>query len=768
MGLGGYLVLGVVSLAVVRRAVAPISFRASAALLLLPLLFTFRAFVTGGIYAPIDLAYQTEPLVSYLDDAGVRDFHNSTLSDTYAQMIPWHSVVREAIFSGDWPLINPYMLGGDLLAGSAQPAPYDFFNLAGLLVPLEDSITMVAALAFLWAAIGAFLLARRFDMSELSALFTAVAWSLSSFVVFFIEAALGHTMLLLPLLCCAAIDVVRAPSRKTIVILAVALAWSILAGHPESLLQSVLIACAFGAYELWRRRDSRLRALTAAVAGGVLAILLSAIFLLPVLDALPQTTEWASRRAEGSEDLQTVSWRVSLLRLPANFIPFVYGTPWKEMSSAPPLMTPHTAMISGIFSGLAIAGMVVSRRRERFFLAGIALFGLLAGIGFPPLVHAFSHLPLLSLARNERFIAATVLAFALLAAMAVESLETVRIGWTMLVVACALLVMTLAMTPMMRDLKLSSTFIRGSTMTFLVPMFLAAATLISLRRSDLALPALMSIAILQRTAGAGGMYPTVPRQAFYREPSILRQLDRSGLYRFCAESSNLLPNIAAHYELEDVRGFQAMSLRRLQETFPLWCVGQRNWFNRVESLGSPFLSFLNVRYALHDPEGVLPANWRSIGMAGRLEIVENAAVLPRAFIPAVVHLGVSNDVEAMKQATNFAAECWIDRGSGTEQNGVGTVSIERSKFSIYALHANLLSDAWIVISQPAWKGWRAFDSGKEIPVRIANHAFVAIRLGAGRHEVALLFRPHSFVIGRAITIGALIALVLLWIWPPRS
>ncbi len=768
MGLAGYLLTAIVSIAIARRVFLPVSRRASAALILLPLLFTFRAFVTGAVFAPIDLGYQTEPLISYLDRFGVHEFHNPTLSDTYAQMIPWRAVVREAIFAGEWPLINPYMLSGDLLAGSAQPAPYDFFNLAGLLVPLVDSINMTAALAFLWAAIGAFLLARRLDLSETSALFAAAAWMASSFVVFFIEAALGHTMLLLPLVCCAAMDLARQPSVGRVIALAVVLSWVVFAGHPEGLMQVVVIGAVFGVYELSRQRKNRGRAAGAAVAAGVLAIFLSAIFLLPLIDALPQTTEYATRRAQGSEELQTVSWGLSLRRLPANFVPFLYGTPWKEMSSAPPMITPHSAMISGIFFALAVAGAVLSRRRERLFLIAIATFGLLAGIGFPPLVHAFSHLPLLSIARNERFIAATVLAFALLAAMAIESRETVRTGWTILIVASALLLLIAALTPTMRELKLSAAFIRMSSATLLVPMFLAGAMLLVVRRVRVAVPLLLLLALVQRSAGAGGMYPTVPRQAFYPEPAVLKHLAANGLYRFVGESYALLPNISAHYHIEDVRGFQAMSLQRLQETFPLWCVAQQNWFNRVDSLAPPFLSFLNVRYALHDPDRPLPEHWRAIGTAGALDLVENTAVLPRAFIPSSVRLGVANDLEEMKLAPDFATVSWIDHGSGSEKNGSGNVSIYRTHLSSYSLRANLLSDAWIVVSQAAWKGWRAFDGGKEIPVRIANHSFLAIRLGRGKHEVALVYRPHSFVIGRAITIVTFIGVVGLSIWSARQ
>ncbi|HEX9407101.1 MAG TPA: hypothetical protein VF975_07270, partial [Thermoanaerobaculia bacterium] len=62
MGLAGYLLTAIVSIAIARRVFLPVSRRASAALILLPLLFTFRAFVTGAVFAPIDLGYQTEPL----------------------------------------------------------------------------------------------------------------------------------------------------------------------------------------------------------------------------------------------------------------------------------------------------------------------------------------------------------------------------------------------------------------------------------------------------------------------------------------------------------------------------------------------------------------------------------------------------------------------------------------------------------------------------------------------------------------------------------
>ena len=82
-------------LALARRVVS-FSRGAGVALLLLPLLFTGRALLTGRVYAPVDLAYSTEPLASIARTAGIHHLGNTAVSDVYAQFIPWHAAVREA------------------------------------------------------------------------------------------------------------------------------------------------------------------------------------------------------------------------------------------------------------------------------------------------------------------------------------------------------------------------------------------------------------------------------------------------------------------------------------------------------------------------------------------------------------------------------------------------------------------------------------------------------------------------------------------------
>src|SRR5712691_3396351 len=139
------------------------------ALLLLPLLFTGRALVTGRVYGPIDLMYDAEPLSSLARGAGVTSVANPAPSDVAAQFIPWNAAVRSAFEHREWPLWNPFELCGDILAGAAQSAPYHPVTLLSLLLPAADAITFIAAMTYFLAALSAFLFLRTICTSEVAA-----------------------------------------------------------------------------------------------------------------------------------------------------------------------------------------------------------------------------------------------------------------------------------------------------------------------------------------------------------------------------------------------------------------------------------------------------------------------------------------------------------------------------------------------------------------------------------------------------------------------
>jgi hypothetical protein len=191
-------------------------------------------------------------------------------------------------------------------------------------------------------------------------------------------------------------------------------------------------------------------------------------------------------------------------------------------------------------------------------------------------------------------------------------------------------------------------------------------------------------------------------------------------------------------------------------------VPQPVWSNRVDDLRAPFLSLMNVRFALIPSDVAIPTGWRAYAGADGSTIVENLRRLPRAFVPSFVHGGGANAVEALAHCRDFARDAWLDVALPADglANGAGNVTTTRDGTRL-RLHASMASDGWVVISEPAWRGWQATEGGHHRKLVRANHAFLAVHLARGEHDLLLAYRPRSFVIGGAISIAAAIACALL-------
>src|SRR5205085_12517747 len=94
---------------------------------------------------PIEGSYFGVPLSVIRLQQGIGNPHNLVTGDIYLQIIPWRAALGAALRRGEWPLWNPFMLCGDILAAAAQPAPYSPFVLLSMLVSPAVSITYTAA-----------------------------------------------------------------------------------------------------------------------------------------------------------------------------------------------------------------------------------------------------------------------------------------------------------------------------------------------------------------------------------------------------------------------------------------------------------------------------------------------------------------------------------------------------------------------------------------------------------------------------------------------
>jgi hypothetical protein len=756
------------------RFVRPVSRAAAIALILLPLLITGRALLTGAVYAPIDLAFAAEPLKAQAAEFGIGDIRNGVLSDVYSQIIPWHQAVRHAVGLREWPLWNPFMFAGDILAGAAQPAPYYPFNVLSWLIPLPQALTFLAAITLFNAALAAFLFLRELGCREEAALIGAAAWGLSDFLVFWNEWPLAVAASLLPLILLATRLVVVRHDRFSISFLALATVLLILAGYPQTVLHTALIAAIYGLYEIVAARGKHIVPIgTGALIACLLAIGLTAFYLLPFLEALPQTHEFEVRQQQSRIRSQAGSWPSASSELRKNLVPFVLGLPHDPT-------VPKRALLPASYSGsvalgLACCGVLFSGRRVRWLMLGFLVSGALAAASAPIPLHQLEHLPLFGVVIHSRLAFLSCLGLATLAALGADALLTEgprRAAFTFGVLATVLMLALVRWWPEIAETLTWSRLLTHSAL-LVIPCAVAALGLF-LTKGRATVLLLLLLLLGQRAAEGHGVYPTLPRSAFYPPIPEFQGLPRGGtLYRVVSQSYTWIPNISALYGFEDVRGYQAMTNLHWFNSYPLWCRHQLVHYNRVDDLTRPYLSLLNVRFGLSPLWLPVPDGWRTVTEGKSMRLLENPRALPRAFVPEFVRLGSSaTDFHDMEQTSDFARRSWIaawPRGSpripAEVRNGSGDVWIRREGLG-YMLFTRLDAPAWVVVSETAWKGWRAIvDDQRRTPVFVANLALLGLHLPSGTHRVELRYRPDSFILGRGISLGTagLISVLLLWI-----
>lgn len=757
-----YILTALLALSIARN-IFSLSRGAAAVLLLLPLLPTGRALVNRRVYAPIDLAYTAAPLASLANRHGVVNVANPTLSDVYAQFLPWHAAVRYAIAHGEWPLWNPFALCGTILAGAVQSAPYHPLHILAQFLPLPDAVTYCAAMLYFLAALSAFLFTRDLVDSELAAIFGAVAWMLSSHIISFTGTALGMGVSGAPLVLLGARRIVHAPGVRSTSILGAALLLLVLSGHPETMLHVVALGVAYFVFEFFLLPARPvLPVIVSGLTAGIITLLLSSIFLLPFFEAVSQTAEFGYRvHGRVPQAARASVARVAHESLVA-LLPLIEGKPGAEVAR-------HRENVRHSWAGSAYAGLLLlplafhalayDRDRRKGFFGALFIWGVLAGANAPGVVDLLARLPLFSIAVNDRMIEFAPLAISVLAAMGVDRLQHEPPQWRSLAfllaatsVAVVLVVVILHQELIASGLTLES--VRTDAARAVLPLFLAAAGVTVIRNSRSAIIVLLVLLLVQRAGETSGTRPAVPRRAFYPRFEALSLIPRAGEpFRIVGEGDMLTPSIATHYRLEDVRGFEAMTFARLHRTYPLWCVERPVWSNRVDDLTAPFLSLMNVRYAFARPRLQPPPGWLRRGSFGSYELLENLHALPRAFVPRIVHTGLDErgTIEAMQRCDDFAREAWVDTPSQqTVENGTGMVSSHRRGTGL-RLHASMQQAGWIVISESAWRGWRARERGRELPLTFGDHAFLAVSVPAGEHEIVVDYMPRWFVIGAWIS-----------------
>jgi hypothetical protein len=392
-----------------------------------------------------------------------------------------------------------------------------------------------------------------------------------------------------------------------------------------------------------------------------------------------------------------------------------------------------------------------------------------------------SAIPLFDIGLNERLVFLGAFGVSALAAFGAERIrEGEGIGTlaaAAAVSAAAIGALFVEVRPTLRRLAVEEAYLRDRLLVQLAPVFVvavgAAFVLLSppgrraRRAAGLAAAALLLL-FVQRGLEVGRLYGTFPNRAFYPRLPVLDPIPRDAPWRFTAASFLFIPNISALYELEDVRGYEAMTFQPLTETFPLWCVPQAVWFNRVDDPERPFLSFLNVRWVLVPSDWRPPPDWKTLAEGDGTRLVENPRALQRVFAPRLVRAEATDDaaVSALESIADFGDLGVVDgrdvawTAGEWRQNGKASVAIDSYRPQRLELSVDAESTAVIGTSIPKWPGWKLEIGGKSAPLLGYNRAFLGFEAPAGRSRVVLRYLPDGFLWGAAISGVTLVGCLL--------
>ncbi len=763
------------------RFIGSVSRGAGLALAVLPLVFTGRAFLTGGIYGPADLYYGQDPWKNTPVAQVIGAARNPILSDIAFANLPWRSAVRESLANGRIPFWNRFVLAGSPLfpaAGDAFLHPSVWF---GVFLPVALSFLFSCTFTLFLALVCAFLFFRDHELSPVAALLGAVAWGFSTCLLFWDGFAIGPTISTFPLLLLSLRRLARRPGAASIALAVTALLLGLAGGHPESFFHCLAGGAVYFVWEIANRPRGLIRPLGAALLTGLLALLLGAPLSLPLLDALPQTAIYRARRVvsvSGEPRRQSVTARESARRLLPAFLPFAHGiygrSPvqgWREDGSGIPL-----AYSGALLFPLALLAFRSPRggRRGRVLFLAFYLAGLGYGASAPLLLDVTSALPGFDVSLNYRMVFLAPLGLAGLAAFGAEEVRQ-RAGRPIVLAAGMVLVLLMLFFFLSRgvfaDRSLPGSFVRASFATQILSLaVLAGAAFVRppLSGARLAGAALLLL-VVERHVEMNGVYPTLPAGALTPPLRALETLPRGGApYRIVARSDVLRPNAATLYGLEDVRGYEPFALADFAETFPLWCRPQHASYTRIEDLTRPFLSLLNARFAIASPGDPVPADWSERSRDQEMAIFENPRALERVFVPRRIRFEPDRNarIAQMARETDFGERAWLSDREG-ERSGRGETLNGQAQLTLRSNGPDLLitvtaaSPVLLATSIPAWTGWNVeTESGRLSIVRV-NHAFIGFRLEPGRHEVRLHYSPPLLVPAlSAFLAGILLAAVL--------
>jgi hypothetical protein len=724
-----------------------------------------------------------------------------------SHFIPWDLVDQHYMFqgfisrtlSGDESLWwSPNIMGG--YPAIADPLSALFYPpnfLMHLLMPRDFlpylALEFQTVLHFLLASVGMFLLARLLTSSTPGGIVAALAWVYGSYFVWHLpHLSPISTLSWLPWILLAFAMAIRHGSLIWTAFTGLGLGLMVLAGHAMTILQVSYLLLGLAILLVWLRRDRGWfeRLLPIGVAGGSLAIGIGigAVQLLPgwQLSGLSERAEFGF--ADAADSSFAPYWSITAL-IPNFFSVFEPGEYWAAGDPAETNL--YLGLVPLVLAVMGVAGVsLLHRRATLLLLGGIVLSMLLAFGTFAwPFQIVYDLLPGFDQVRRPAtFVAFAQFGIALLAAYGVQALLDVQgeplweriarwFGIGSIVAFAAAGIASLAMVTTIGE-PAQQQFIGIISGAMIAGVILLAAFAIARSRQRFLLSSTTAVGLLLALVAVD--LGTAHKAATYRAEEMPpnQYIGEDWVY---SEGDDLIPTLREAIEDtgEPARIFP-------EATSSVWANGPFIWdlhsasgyitlcpVEYCELLdiaradpASPIFDLLNIRFLVTDQPideqwGEDTAEKLEIFHDGWTPIYENPDVMPRAWTTTnSIHLPDDEVLSYLSdQSERIGQEVVLSDPDSPQVDGngdAGSAEIISYENTRVVIEASMPENGYLVLADTYYPGWSATVNGEGSEIYRANHAFRAVHLSEGDHQVEFTYQQPRLMAGAVISVISLV------------
>ncbi len=691
-----------------------------------------------------------------------------------------------------------------------------------ILFAATGSFNLFAISAYILASLFAFLLGARLTGSRTAGVLAGLVYGTGGFFM----SHLGHSNMIhaaawLPLHLLALYELGEQPKLSWFLVAGGSIAFSVLAGHPQSVVLSLLVAGAFSIFTALAVSRMPLRFLGLAAASLLAGLGLAAVALVPMM-------ELSSLSVRSTLPFKEfVEFSLPLRQLPALLFPALFGGMPSPLYPLPYLgawnlseVTAWVGVTTLLLAGFAI--VLPGRRREATFWMAIGAAAITFALGPEgPASSLLYHVPVLNKFRAqgrhalEFTMAASILAaYGLAALERLESRKRVRaiilgtaLAGTVLLAVPWGLGSARVLESMAKGVagtkSISLSLLRNSAVGVPIGLFVltTAALLLWAARPSRASAIVLAVAFAVELAQYGWFF-----EWRFDSPTRIEIERPAALDRFASELSEThqrlfplagtgqaggpIPNLSSLWHLPSASGYSPLMLRRYREF-----LGIQFWGALIPGRLVPTnLAFdlLAIRWAfvpgsprtsateenllefapLDSPRGM---KWSPAGAIGASTIYENATARPRAWL--VHETTVQVDEEILRSVVTAELgdgrsfdplrlailERPLAEPVGPEDPGASATvrTLGRDAVDIETRSA---SPSLLVLADVFYPGWEATVDGRRTQVVRADYVLRAAPVAAGRHVVRFEFRPASLRTGAAISGATFLLLAVAGVW----